>query len=121
MKSNSQDDEVPDQLLERVYSDAGFQYHQTIMRYRLIYSIGGLFLGLSCIIGGVILFLRGVTGATSWTARFIGASSQVSDAAPGAVLFIVGLFLVWVTRYRSPSISSAGVSLRRGRRSTPLE
>jgi hypothetical protein len=36
----------------------------------LAYSLGGLLLGLGCIIGGIVLFLRGVTGSTSWTAKF---------------------------------------------------
>jgi hypothetical protein len=67
--------------------------------YQLIYSLGGLVLGFACIIGGIVLFLHGVTGATSWTAKILGAQSTVSDAAPGVVLFIVGLFFVVVTRF----------------------
>jgi hypothetical protein len=67
--------------------------------YQLIYSLAGLLLGLAAIIAGAVLGLHGVYGATSWTARVLGASSQVSDAAPGTVLFIVGFFVVWVTRY----------------------
>lgn len=68
--------------------------------YQLIYSLAGLFLGLVCIIGGIVLFLHGVLGTTSWTATFLGASSDISDAAPGAVLFIVGLFIVFITRFK---------------------
>jgi len=68
-------------------------------RYHLIYSLAGLILGLACIIGGIILFLRGVTGATSWIASLFGAKSQISDAAPGAILFIVGMFVVYITRF----------------------
>jgi FtsH-binding integral membrane protein len=71
-----------------------------VLRYQMVYSLAGLFLGLSCIIGGIILFLHGVTGDVSWTAKFIGAESKVSDAAPGVILFIVGLFVVLVTRFR---------------------
>jgi hypothetical protein len=67
--------------------------------YQLIYSLCGIVLGLVCIIGGIVLFLHGVTGSTSWTAKIIGAESKISDAAPGAVLFIVGLFVVLVTRF----------------------
>ena len=70
-----------------------------ISRFQLIYSLGGLVLGFSCNIGGVILFLRGVSGSSSWVASFIGAQSSITDTAPGAILFIVGLFMVWVTRY----------------------
>lgn len=69
------------------------------VRYQFIYSMGGLFLGFSCIVGGLILFLRGVSGATSWTASLLGIKSDITDAAPGAVLFIVGIFLVRITKF----------------------
>jgi hypothetical protein len=72
---------------------------ERLSKHQLIYSVLGLVLGLSCVIGGVVLFLHGVVGSTSWTARILGAESHISDAAPGAVLFIVGLFFVLVTRY----------------------
>jgi hypothetical protein len=84
--------EIPREVLDR-------EVWQGATRYQLIYSMGGLVLGLVCIIGGVILFLRGVTGSTSWTAKVLGLQSSISDAAPGAVLFIVGLFMVFVTRF----------------------
>jgi len=67
--------------------------------YQFVYSLSGLVLGLVCILGGVVLFLNGIVGTTSWTARLLGAESSVTDAAPGAVLFIVGLFMVYVTRF----------------------
>ena len=67
--------------------------------YQFIYSLCGLLLGLACVIGGIVLFLHGVAGSTSWTAKIIGTESKVTDAAPGAVLFIVGLFVVWITRF----------------------
>jgi hypothetical protein len=84
--------------------DSGFAEKQpntveNLSRHQLIYSVAGLILGLACVIGGVILFLHGVTGSMSWTAEFLGANSKISDAAPGAVLFIVGLFTVFLTRY----------------------
>jgi hypothetical protein len=68
-------------------------------RYQLIYSICGLVFGLCCVLGGIALLIGGVTGATSWTAKFLGAESKISDAAPGVILFIVGLFVVYVTRF----------------------
>jgi hypothetical protein len=73
--------------------------YQRFSLYQLIYSLAGLVLGLVCVLGGVVLFLNGVVGSTSWTAKMLGAESKVSDAAPGAVLFIVGLFVVFVTRF----------------------
>jgi len=63
-----------------------------------IYGILGLVLGLSSIIGGIVLGLHGVAGSTSWTAEVLGLKSTINDAAPGVVLFIVGLFMVWVTK-----------------------
>jgi hypothetical protein len=68
--------------------------------YQLIYSLSGLILGLICIIGGIFLFLNGIVGSTSWTAKVLGAESNISDVAPGAVLFIVGLFIVLITRFK---------------------
>lgn len=73
--------------------------HRHLALLHLIYSICGLLLGLACIIGGILLFLHGVTGSTNWTANILGAESTITDAAPGAVLFVVGIFLVLITRY----------------------
>lgn len=77
---------------------AGGDFLTHVTRLEYIYSILGLVLGLSTIIGGVILGLHGVTGSTSWTAKVLGLESKVNDAAPGVVLFIVGVFLVFITR-----------------------
>ena len=62
------------------------------------YAMLGLVLGMAAIIGGVILGLNGVAGSTSWTAKILGLESNVNDAAPGVVLFLVGLFLVRSTK-----------------------
>jgi hypothetical protein len=62
------------------------------------YAKCGLVLGLASIIGGLILCLNGVVGTTSWTAKLLGLESQINDAAPGVVLFIVGIFYVFITR-----------------------
>jgi len=70
-----------------------------LSKHQLLYSMAGLILGAGCMLGGIVLFLNGVTGSTSWTAKLLGAESQLSDAAPGAVLFIVGLFIVLITKY----------------------
>ena len=67
--------------------------------YQFVYSLCGLVLGLGCVVGGVLLFMHGVSGAASWTAQLLGAESQVNDAAPGAILFVVGLFVVLATRF----------------------
>jgi hypothetical protein len=79
------------------------------IRYRFIYSMTGLILGLVCILGGVVLFLNGVAGSASWTAKVMGGDSTLTDAAPGAILFVVGLLVVFLTRYK--------VNLNRGGKS----
>ncbi|HKV30306.1 MAG TPA: hypothetical protein VJT14_04735 [Candidatus Dormibacteraeota bacterium] len=66
---------------------------------QLIYSLAGLVFGLACIVGGILLFFHGVAGSSSWVGEFIGAQSKLSDAAPGTVLFVVGLAVVWLTRF----------------------
>jgi hypothetical protein len=73
--------------------------YRLLSLYQFVYSLCGLVFGLACLVGGVLLFLNGVAGSVSWTARILGAESQVSDAAPGAILFVVGLFVVIVTRF----------------------
>lgn len=62
------------------------------------YGILGLVLGFLAILGGITLLLNGVAGSTSWTTRILGAESTLNDAAPGVVLCIVGIFVMWVTK-----------------------
>jgi hypothetical protein len=62
------------------------------------YAKLGLMLGLASIVGGVVMGLHGVGGHTSWTASFLGLNSQINDAAPGVVLFVVGLFMIRTTK-----------------------
>jgi hypothetical protein len=71
---------------------------KTTIMWEYIYAMLGLVLGLSCVLGGIVLGLHGVAGNTSWTAKVLGLSSTVNDATPGVVLFIVGIFMVFITR-----------------------
>jgi len=66
---------------------------------QLVYSLAGLVLGLVCVIGGIMLFFHGVAGTSSWVGEVIGVKSKLSDAAPGTVLFVVGLAVVFLTRF----------------------
>ncbi|PLY01545.1 MAG: hypothetical protein C0622_06995 [Desulfuromonas sp.] len=99
-KRPHQDEDV---LFCRLSHDFANNHPKTVEKlsgHQLAYSIAGLVLGVICILGGIALFMNGITGSTSWTAKIIGAESNISDAAPGAILFIVGLFVVLVTRYK---------------------
>jgi FtsH-binding integral membrane protein len=75
------------------------KYWLRVTRYHFWYSLAGVILGLACILLGVTLFLGGIAGSTSWIASALGMESTLSDAAPGAILFVVGLFSVVVTRF----------------------
>lgn len=82
--------------------------HKFGMRLKFFYSLGGLLLGAMCIVGGCWLFLGGVTGSTTWTFKALGiAESNVTDAAPGGILFCVGLFFVIFTRFKVEARKSA--------------
>jgi hypothetical protein len=90
--------EGPARAIDNVSVSGAAGIAHQVVRYEYIYGTLGLLLGLACILGGVMLGLRGVTGSTSWTAELLGLSSNINDATPGVVLFVVGVFLVWITK-----------------------
>ena len=72
---------------------------QRVSSHQLAYSITGLVIGLLVVIAGVVLFFAGVGGQTTWVVNLMGIESELTDAAPGAVLGVIGLLIVVVTRY----------------------
>ena len=81
--------------------DMSDSIHRLGLKLKFIYSIFGLAVGSGSITLGCILFLSGITGGTTWTFSALGiAESNLSDAAPGIILFVVGLFLVVFTRFK---------------------
>ncbi len=73
---------------------------QRMALYQLVYSMSGLMVGLVCMSFGTAMFFHGVYGSTSWVARVLGFDSTLSDAPPGAVLFVAGLLVIFVTRFK---------------------
>ena len=69
------------------------------MFYHLIYAMTALLLGVLLIAGGGLLFYLGVAGGTTWVVKTLGLESQLTDGPPGAVLAIVGLIVLFVTRF----------------------
>lgn len=67
--------------------------------YKFIYSIIGLIGGLGCIVGGIVLFLNGITGHENWVVKILNIESNISDAAPGALLFVISFYIIRTTRY----------------------
>lgn len=94
------------------------QLHTTGMRYKLMYALGGLVVGVTCMVLGSVLVLSGVAASTDWTFKLLGiAESNLTDAGPGVVLFVVGLFSIYATRYtvkftRTSSSEEAGNSIK---------
>lgn len=75
------------------------ELHKYGLRLKFLYAIGGLVIGGLSIIAGTWLFLGGVLGKTSFTFEALGlAKTSLTDAGPGAVLFVIGLFFVIFTR-----------------------
>jgi len=72
---------------------------ERISKHQLIYSFVGFLFALICVGGGILLFLNGIAGSSSFTANFIGVETTIDDAAPGAILFIVGLFVIFFSKY----------------------
>lgn len=72
-------------------------FWKLVLRYQFCYSMVGLFSGLLCVVGGSLMILNGVIGNGSWSADILGM--HLKDAAPGVVLFVVGIALAQVTRF----------------------
>jgi hypothetical protein len=81
-------------------STPGSKFADRALLFQFIYSILGLVLGSGCMLIGLVLFLHGVTGSTSWSATILGSGSKLTDAAPGTVIFVVGVFIVLITKYK---------------------
>jgi hypothetical protein len=73
---------------------------RTAVRNEFRYALVGLAVGLVAILSGTALTLHGAFGSTSWTARLLGLESSVNDAAPGVILFVVGILITFITRPR---------------------
>ena len=76
------------------------ELHRLGIKLKFAYSVIGLVLGLACILTGLVLGLAGVTGHTTFTASLLGLSTNLTDAAPGVVVFVVGIFMVLITKFK---------------------
>jgi len=63
-------------------------------------ALFGLIVGVVCVLGGLSLFFAGITGSANWTAKFLGFQSTLTEAAPGVILFVVGVVVIWITRLK---------------------
>lgn len=70
-----------------------------LARLQFIVTVLGLIFGVLCITGGIVLFVLGITGNMSITGKLGDKEIEIVDAAPGAVLFLVGLAVAYLTRF----------------------
>lgn len=84
----------------KIIGPARSEWVKETVRYQFRYSTLGLFAGLSCMFGGVFLWLYGVTGTTKgWSASWLGFHSSASDLPAGAMMIIAGLLVIFITRF----------------------
>ena len=69
-------------------------------KHRFAYSIIGLIAGISSIGFGIWLLILGLSGKMNWSVTVLGFKSEIAEATPGAMLFIVGLVIILLTKYK---------------------
>jgi hypothetical protein len=62
--------------------------------------LSSLLLGLLVLISGGLLFYLGISGNVTRLVGAFGLPMEIVDASPGALLFIVGLLVIWGRRDR---------------------
>lgn len=70
-----------------------------VTKFQFVYSMVGQVLGVIVVVMGVFLFGLGISGNTNWNLTIGPLASNMSNAAPGALLFAAGLAIVWITRF----------------------
>lgn len=51
--------------------------------------------GCCLVIAGVVLILVGTTGNIGWTIKMFGLSSELSNASPGIVCVLAGVYMIF--------------------------
>ena len=72
---------------------------EKVIAFQFIYSLAGLIMGSLRLVLGTFLLYSGVVGSTSWTANILGFESSISDAGPGLIIALIGLFIILITRF----------------------
>ena len=78
------------------------------LKLRLMSSVTGFMLGLSCIVAGIAIGLSGAIGETRVIADVLGLSINLNDAAPGSILVLSGASAVWMTRRKDGPLAGGG-------------
>ena len=84
------------------FKDSDIEVRKTKLRYHLIYSMTGLYLGLSAMFYGIALILNSISGAANLLPQYLESS-----ALPiGIVIVVLGLFTIVNTRFKADKAST---------------
>lgn len=64
--------------------------------FELLKTAIGISVGIICIAGGAWLSYVGITANTSWSIHFMGESFDLTTSAPGVVMIVAGMAIVFV-------------------------
>ncbi|MDX8341760.1 hypothetical protein SLH46_21350 [Draconibacterium sp. IB214405] len=70
------------------------------LKNQLIYSIIGVFAGIVIVVLGIYLTMSGVESTTDEVGlEVLGAKLNLKRVAPGVILFFLGFFIIFITRF----------------------
>jgi len=67
----------------------------------LLYSLGGLGVGATCVLLGFALVYFGRNGTNIWVLEIGRLRVQITTRTPGVILATIGLLIILATRLRS--------------------
>lgn len=103
-KNSNKEKDLEVNLVEIAYdNDFGIDSDliKKVIQYQFIYSICGLIMGLLCTIGGIILLMKGISGSINLSSKTESMTHSITNASPGVILFFVGLYVVWATKFKA--------------------
>jgi uncharacterized protein YjeT (DUF2065 family) len=65
------------------------------------FSVFGVLVGLAFMALGVVVFYLGEIGEFTLVTEIFDFNSPEIDAVVGVVLFIIGIVVIWTTRYKA--------------------
>jgi len=97
---NKLKEKKPRVYIEYEVGDVSEETVQQLAKAQLLYSFFGLAFGVFVMVLGCILLYLGISGESNFIADTFGIKAELTDAAPGTVLIVVGLIVIVVTRFR---------------------
>lgn len=107
MNKNTQENDLESTILRMGSVELDKEFAQenlkgviTLSKMQLVYSIVGMGVGLACVLSGGYLSLNGYSNNSKWLITAMDLKSEISDAGPGVILFVVGVLIIYTSRFR---------------------